>query len=96
MQSELNLDKSKHTIISHLALSFGLICFLIVFLNPIKFVHTGSLMGDAVAILFTTIGLILSITGLLVESEKKLIPFISLLFSSSFFISWVLMVVKHL
>lgn len=87
MKSELNISK-KHGVISYSSLIIGIICFFIVFVTPTRIANIGSLTGDYVTFFFTAAGIILSITGLMKRTERNIIPFISLILSSSLFIFW--------
>ena len=87
MKRELNTSKN-HGVISYSSLIIGIICFFIVFVTPTRIANIGSLTGDYVTFFFTAAGIILSITGLMKRTERNIIPFISLILSSSLFIFW--------
>lgn len=87
LKSELDTSK-KHSVISYSSLVIGIICFFIVFATPTRIANIGSLTGDYVTFFFTAAGIILSITGLMKRTERNIIPFISLILSSSLFIFW--------
>ena len=80
----------KHGIISYISLIIGIICFFIVFVTPTRIANIGSLIGDYITFFLTGIGIILSIFGIVKKTEKNIIPFISLILSSSFFIFWII------
>ena len=82
----------KHSLISYISLFIGIICFSIVFVTPIRIVNVGNLIGDYITFVLTGTGIILSIIGLVKKTEKKIIPVISLILSSSFFIFWIIMI----
>ncbi|GAF66622.1 hypothetical protein BTS2_3523 [Bacillus sp. TS-2] len=83
----------KHSTISYLALTIGIICFFIVFITPTRIANIGSLLGDYITFFLTGAGILLSIIGILKKTEKKVIPVIALIFSSSFFIFWVVILI---
>ena len=87
MKRELNTSKN-HGVISYSSLIIGIICFFIVFVTPTRIANIGSLTGDYVTFFFTAAGITLSITGLMKRTERNIIPFISLILSSSLFIFW--------
>lgn len=83
------VTRRKHSMISYIALFFGIICFFITFVQPTRIVMIGSLAGDYITFGFTAIGVILSIVGLFKKTEKKLLPVIS--FISYFFVLWLIL-----
>ena len=82
----------KHGVISYSSLTIGIICFFIVFITPTRIANIGSLVGDYTTFLLTGIGILLSLIGIAKKTEKKIIPVISLILSSSFFIFWIITV----
>ncbi|MDO7487676.1 hypothetical protein Q5O89_21450 [Peribacillus frigoritolerans] len=48
--------------------------------------------GDYITFFLTVAGIALSVIGILKKTEKKVISIISLVFSSSFFIFWVIVI----
>lgn len=80
----------KHGIISYIALLIGIICFFIVFVTPTRIANVGNLVGDYITFFLTGTGITLSIIGIAKKTEKKIIPVISLIFSLSFFIFWII------
>ena len=83
----------KHGIISYISLVIGIICFFIVFVTPTRIANIGSLIGDYITFFLTGAGIILSIIGIVKKTEKNVIPIISLILSSSFFIFWIIAVI---
>ncbi|MCB5236222.1 hypothetical protein [Niallia circulans] len=90
MENEIITPK-KHGIISYIALAIGIICVFIVFVTPTRIANIGSLVGDYITF-FTGAGILLSIIALLMKTEKKLIPVIALILSSSLFIFWIIFI----
>ena len=80
----------KQGIISYISLIIGIICFFIVFITPTRIANIGVLIGDYITFFLTGIGIILSIFGIVKKTEKNVIPIISLILSSSFFIFWII------
>ncbi|MCT1903471.1 hypothetical protein [Oceanobacillus sojae] len=80
----------KHGLISYSSLIVGIICFFIVFITPTRIANIGNVVGDYITFFLTAAGIILSIIGLGKKTEKNIVPFISLIFSSSFFIFWII------
>lgn len=80
----------KNGIISYISLIIGIICFFIVFVTPTRVANIGSLVGDYITFFLTGIGIVLSIIGIVKKTEKNVIPIISLILSSSFFIFWII------
>lgn len=80
----------KTGIISYISLIVGIICFFIVFVTPTRIANIGSLVGDYITFFLTGIGIALSIIGIVKKTEKNVIPIISLILSSSFFIFWII------
>lgn len=93
MKNEPSAPKRKHGPISYLSLSVGIICFFIVFVTPTRIANVGNVMGDYITFSLTGLGIVLSISGLLKKTEKKITPIISLLLSLSFFLFWIMVVV---
>ncbi|ENQ3105508.1 hypothetical protein ACEOWJ_001487 [Bacillus cereus] len=89
MENEIVIPK-KNGIISYLSLVIGIICFFIVFVTPTRIANIGSLVGDYITFFLTGIGIILSIIGIAKKTEKNVVPIISLILSSSFFIFWII------
>ncbi|MDZ5712706.1 hypothetical protein [Jeotgalibacillus haloalkalitolerans] len=86
-------NEKKHTKLSYSALTIGIICFFIVFIPPTRIVHIGSGAGDILTYLLTLAGLILSIIGLVKNTEKNIIPAISFMLSLSFVIYWIVFLI---
>jgi hypothetical protein len=82
----------KHSLISYISLLIGVICFFIVFVTPTRIANVGNLIGDYITFAFTGTGIILSIIGLVKKTENNIIPVISLILSSSFFIFWIIVI----
>ncbi|WP_413789159.1 hypothetical protein [Bacillus yunxiaonensis] len=82
----------KKGIISYISLVIGVMCFFIVFVTPTRIANIGSLVGDYITFFLTGIGILLSIIGIVKKTEKNVIPIISLILSSSFFIFWIIMI----
>ncbi|WP_396021712.1 hypothetical protein [Bacillus cereus group sp. BfR-BA-01380] len=80
----------KNGIISYISLIIGIICFFIVFVTPTRIANIGSLVGDYITFFLMGIGIVLSIIGIVKKTEKNVIPIISLILSSSFFIFWII------
>lgn len=80
----------KNGIISDISLIIGIICFFIVFVTPTIMANIGGLVGDYITFFLTVIGIVLSIIGIVKKTEKNVIPVISLILSSSFFIFWII------
>ncbi len=91
MSKEQNNPK-KHSLISYISLFIGVICFFIVFITPTRIANIGSLIGDYITFVLTGTGIITSIIGLVKKTEKNIIPSISLILSSSFFIFWIIVI----
>ncbi|MGO1923522.1 MAG: hypothetical protein ACTH14_06780 [Jeotgalicoccus sp.] len=91
MKNELITSK-KHGVISYSSLIIGVICFFIVFVPSTRIANVGSLTGDYITFVFTGVGIILSIIGLVRKAERNTIPIISLVLSSSFFIFWFIVI----
>ena len=87
------MGNKKTSMISYISLLIGIICFFIVFVTPTRIANAGSLIGDYITFFLTGIGMILSIWALTIKSEKKMIPFIALILSLSFFIFWIVTIV---
>jgi len=88
-----NQARKKYGIISYLSIIIGIACFFIVFVTPTRIANIGSLFGDYITFALTGTGIILSIIGIVKKTEKNVIPIISLILSSSFFIYWLMMIV---
>lgn len=78
----------KHSAISYASLLVGIICFFIVFVEPVRIANIGYLPGDYITFFLTGLGIVLSVIGLAKNTEKNVIPSISLILSLSFFIFW--------
>ncbi|MDM5211091.1 hypothetical protein ACDZ29_04165 [Peribacillus sp. RS7] len=91
MENEAFIQK-RYGVISFISFIIGIICFFIVFVTPIGIANIGSLTGYYITFFLTITGIVLSIIGILKNTEKKVIPIISLVFSSSFFILWVIVI----
>ena len=89
MENEIVIPK-KNGIISYISLIVGIICFFIVFVTPTRIANIGSLVGDYITLFLTGIGIVLSIIGIVKKTEKNVVPIISLILSSSFFIFWMI------
>jgi len=84
----------KYSFISYVALTLGIICLFITFVQPTRIVMIGSLIGDYITFGLTAIGLTCSIIGLSKKTERKLLPIISLILSLSFpifFVLWLIL-----
>ena len=86
---EQRAPKRKHSLISYSSLLVGIICFFIVFVTPTRLAHTGNMTGDYITYFLTFIGILISLVALSKETEKKLIPVLALILSSSLFIFWI-------
>ncbi|MGG4266113.1 hypothetical protein [Peribacillus simplex] len=91
MENEVFIKK-RYGVISFISFVIGIICFFIVFITPVRVANIGSLGADYITFFLTIIGIVLSVIGILKKTEKKVIPIISLVFSSSFFIFWVIVI----
>ncbi|ARF18904.1 hypothetical protein [Sporosarcina ureae] len=83
----------KYSLVSYVSLIIGVVCFFIVFIEPTRIANVGYLIGDYITFFLTGAGIILSVIGLVRKTEKNLIPIISLILSSSFFVFWVIMII---
>lgn len=92
MESSKPISK-KYGKISYISLVIGVICFFIVFIPPTRIANIGNAGGDYLTMLLTAVGMILSILGIVSKEERNGIPIIALIFSSSFFIFWVSVIV---
>ena len=92
MENKAAITK-KHSLISYIALAIGVICVFIVFVQPTRIANVGSLVGDYIVFFLTGAGIVLSIIGIVKKTEKKAIPLISLILSSSLFIFWIITIV---
>ena len=91
-----NIEQSvsrKHSLISYSSLLVGIICFFIVFVTPTRLAHTGNMTGDYITYFLTFIGILMSLVALSKETEKKIIPVLSLILSSSLFIFWIVVLI---
>ncbi|MGE7183900.1 hypothetical protein ACQKKK_07770 [Peribacillus sp. NPDC006672] len=91
MENEVFIEK-RYDVISFISFIIGIICFFMVFVPPIRVANIGSLADDYITFFLTITGIVLSIIGILKKTEKRVIPIISLVFSSSFFIFWVIII----
>lgn len=91
MENDAFIQK-RYGVISFISFVIGVICFFIVFVTPIRVANIGSLADDYITFFLTITGIVLSIIGILKKTEKRVIPIISLVFSSSFFIFWVIVI----
>ncbi|MFB6468833.1 hypothetical protein ACE38V_18920 [Cytobacillus sp. Hz8] len=82
----------KYGLISYISLTIGIICFFVVFVTPTRIANIGSSVGDYITFSLTGIGIVLSIKGIEKKTEKNVIPIISLILSSSFFIFWIIII----
>lgn len=79
----------KHGVISYISIVIGIVCFFIVFVAPTRLANIGMAGGDYVTFALTALGIITSLIGISKKSERNLIPIISLVLSSSYFIFWI-------
>ncbi|KLV23453.1 hypothetical protein ABW02_19350 [Niallia circulans] len=89
MENKISIPK-KYSIISYIALAIGIICVFIVFVTPTRIANNGNVAGDYITFFLTGAGILLSIIALLKKTEKKILPVISLILSSSLFIFWII------
>ena len=87
-------DNKRYSKISYISLVVGIICFFIVFVTPTRIANSGSLAGDYITIALTGLGMLLSILAMTKKTEKKAIPLISLILSSSFFMFWIIVFIS--
>ncbi|MNW37372.1 hypothetical protein D3C74_144130 [compost metagenome] len=92
MEIKTNTPK-KNGLISYICLAIGIICFFIVFVTPTRIANIGSLVGDYITFSLTGLGIVLSIIGIVKKTEKNVIPIVSLILSSSFFIFWIIIAI---
>ncbi|WP_368657093.1 hypothetical protein AB3Z07_13820 [Metabacillus halosaccharovorans] len=92
MKNKLSAPK-KHGVISYISLIIGVICLFIVFVTPTRIANVGNLIGDYITFFLTGLGIILSIIGIVKKTEKNILPVISLILSSSFFIFWIIIII---
>lgn len=85
--------QKKHGMISLISLIIGVVCFFIVFVTPTRIANIGSLVGDYITFALTGIGIIISLIGIVKKTEKNVIPIVSLILSSSFFIFWIITII---
>ncbi|MGE1164188.1 hypothetical protein ACQJ0Y_13000 [Peribacillus simplex] len=91
MENDAFIQK-RYGVISFISFVIGIICFFIVFVTPMRVANFGSLADDYITFFLTITGIVLSIIGILKKTEKRVIPIISLVFSSSLFICWVIVI----
>jgi hypothetical protein len=91
MENEACIQK-RYGVISFTSFIIGIVCFFTVFITPIRIENFGSLTGDYITFFLTITGIVLSVMGILKKTEKKVISIVSLVFSSSFFIFWVIVI----
>ncbi|MBT2618830.1 MULTISPECIES: hypothetical protein [unclassified Bacillus (in: firmicutes)] len=91
MENEACIQK-RYGVISFTSFIIGIICFFTVFITPIRMVNIGNLTGGYITLFLTVAGIVLSVMGILKKTEKNMISIISLVFSSSFFIFWVIII----
>ena len=91
METEACIQK-RYGVISFTSFIIGIICFFTVFITPIRMANIGSMTAHYITFFLTIAGIVLSVIGILKKTEKKVIPIISLVFSSSFFIFWVIFI----
>ncbi|SNT39934.1 hypothetical protein SAMN05444672_11980 [Bacillus sp. OK838] len=91
MENDAFIQK-RYGVISFISFVIGIICFFIVFVTPIRVANIGGLADYYITFFLTITGIVLSIIGILKKTEKRVIPIISLVFSSSFFIFWVIVI----
>lgn len=91
MVNDMRITK-KQSAVSYVSLVIGVICFFIVFVEPTRIANVGYLIGDYITFFLTGAGIVLSVVGL-VKSKKKVLPIISLILSSSFFIFWIITII---
>jgi hypothetical protein len=91
MENEACIQK-RYGVISFTSFIIGIICFFTVFITPIRMENIGSLTGGYITFFLTVAGIVLSVMGILKKTEKKMISIISLVFSSSFLIFWVIII----
>lgn len=92
MDNKMVVQK-KHGMISLISLIIGVICFFIVFVTPTRIANIGSLVGDYITFALTGIGIVISLIGIGKKTEKNVIPIVSLILSSSFFIFWIVTII---
>ncbi|MGG0643481.1 hypothetical protein ABE021_06025 [Sporosarcina gallistercoris] len=88
-----NVGRKRVGKISYTSLMIGIVCFFIVFVPATRIANAGIAAGDLLTILLTVIGIALSIIGIASQEEKKAIPILSLILSSSFLIFWAIVMV---
>ncbi|GGH70076.1 hypothetical protein GCM10010978_04630 [Compostibacillus humi] len=86
-------QQKKHGMISYVALTIGIICFFIVFVTPTRIANIGNVTGDYITFFLTGTGMVLSLIGIIKKTEKNILPVISFILSSSFFIFWAIVVI---
>ncbi|ARK32476.1 hypothetical protein [Halalkalibacter krulwichiae] len=92
MEIETTTQK-KYGTISYMSLAIGIVCFFIVFVTPTRIANIGSLVGDVITFTLTGIGMVLSTIGIVKKTEKNLIPILSFILSSSFFLFWIITII---
>ncbi|HLT55426.1 MAG TPA: hypothetical protein VK057_04905, partial [Bacillota bacterium] len=70
-----------------------IICFFIVFVTPTRIANIGNVTGDYITFFLTGTGMVLSLIGIIKKTEKNILPVISFILSSSFFIFWAIVVI---
>ncbi len=83
----------KYSFLSYISLIVGVICFFIVFVPATRIANTGNTYGDYIILALTIFGIYLSIAGIVMKTEKNIIPIIALILSLSEIIYWVIAVV---
>jgi hypothetical protein len=91
MENEACIQK-RYGVISFTSFIIGIICFFTVFITPIRIGNIENLTGGYITFFLTVAGIVLSVMGILKKTEKNMISIISLVFSSSFFIFWVIII----
>lgn len=78
--------------IRYTSLIMGIACFFLTFVPPTRIALVGSMFGDYIIYALTAIGVTLSIYSIL-KSKNKIVPIVSLIFSLSLPIFFVLLIV---
>jgi hypothetical protein len=81
----------EYSMISYVSLIIGILCFLFVFVSPTAIANVGNVIGDYITAILSGLGIILSVMAMTKKTEKKLIPIVSLILSSSFILFWIIM-----
>ncbi|MFJ7952783.1 hypothetical protein ACIQZG_14760 [Lysinibacillus sp. NPDC096418] len=92
MENKMVMQK-KHGMISLISLIIGVVCFFIVFVTPTRIANIGNLAGDYITFALTGLGIVISLIGIAKKTEKNVIPILSLILSSSFFIFWIIAII---